>query len=270
MERVVLKLGTNVVTEQGGELAVSRLFQILDEFVPKMAGSQLILVSSGAVGLGRVRLGLSGELSLHGKQMCAAVGQAVLMQSYNMILSKQALTAAQVLLTSDDLTNGKCRKNLLATLGEMAEHPIVPIINENDTISTEELEECSDHSFGDNDLLSSLLAREVEASLLVVLTDIEGIFHNRREYEKGTSLGLVEDLSLLESIEVWSGSQAGRGGVKSKIEAARLAVEKGIPCWISSGLEEKNFSQDFADLSQQKVPSHGTFIISGSSLWKKS
>ena len=270
MERVILKLGTGVVTDQNGALAASRLARIIDEVVPALGHRQLILVSSGAVGLGRVRLGLDGQLKLHEKQMCAAVGQAVLMQYYNMILSKHDLTAGQVLLTSDDFTNGQRRKNLLATLKEMEDHPIVPVINENDTISTEELEVLGDHSFGDNDHLSTLLAIETKASLLMILTDIDGIFRDRSDYEKGNYLGLVEDLSLLESIEVWSSSKMGRGGVASKIAAARLAVENGVPCWISSGLNEENFSQDFSDLAQNKIPAHGTFITQGTPAWKKS
>ena len=270
MDKIVLKLGTGVLTDQDGTLAATRLARILDEVIPYLRSEdQLVLVSSGAVGLGRVRLGLNGTLSLHEKQMCAAVGQAVLMQYYNMILSKYDFTAGQVLLTSGDLANGKRRQNLLATLLEMEKHPIIPVINENDTISTEELELLNDHSFGDNDRLSALIAAEIKAKLLIMLTDIAGIFQDRKSYEKGECLQHVQDLSLLDRIETWTGSVHGRGGAMSKISAARTAVEAGTPCWITSGIVEEQLAQGVQSLVRGQVPRSGTLISGGLGLWKK-
>ena len=268
MNKIVLKLGTGILTGDDGEFAKDRLSRILDQVLPALGTSQLVIVSSGAVGLGRSRLQLNGDISLHQKQMCAAVGQALLMQHYNMMLANYNFTAAQVLVTSDDFISGVHRKNLLATLKEMEGQAIVPIINENDTISTEELEELKDHSFGDNDKLSSLIAIEIKAQLLLIFTDIPGVFKSRKDYEQGKYLKWVPDINELNNIETWSSSQHGRGGIISKIEAARLVVENNIPCWIASGKDKVLVAEGLKAIEDKRVPHQGTFITGGRLSWK--
>lgn len=269
MRRVLLKLGTGVLTDHEGQLASTRLARILDEIIPQLENDQqLIIVTSGAVGLGRVRLGLTGQLSLNEKQMCASVGQAVLMQYYNMILSKYNLTGGQILLTSGDLAQSNRRENLRTTLSTMGNHPVVPIINENDAISSEELEALTDHSFSDNDQLSSLLAVELAAELLVILTDIEGIYLDRASYDRKEYLHHIDDLKVLDRIQIWSSSQMGRGGALSKVAAARLTANAGIACWITSGMTEHQLAAGLQNLRQGRLPRAGSFISGKGQQWK--
>ena len=281
MKRIILKIGTGVLTAEDGSLAVARLARILDEIVPLITPSeqQLLIVTSGAVGLGRMRLGLSGSLTLAARQACAAIGQSVLIQNYNIILSRFDLMAGQILISSEDFSHDKRRHNLLATIKEMEKFSVVPVINENDVVSTEELESTSNHhspsfssshSFGDNDRLSALLATEVGAELLVILTDSEGIYLQKPTQENDLPLNWVDDFSVLDQVEIWTGSKMGRGGVVSKIAAARLTAEKGIPCWITSGLKEGHLQPFFRHCSQHLAPQWGTFIVGKGTAWKKS
>ena len=273
MKRIIIKIGTGVLTAEDGSLAVGRLARILDEIIPFTINSvkQIVIVSSGAVGLGRVRLGLSGPLSLSEKQACAAVGQSVLIQNYNMVLSRFGLMAAQILIASEDLKNESRRQNLLATLQEMERFPLVPVINENDVTSTEELESISDSQlvFGDNDRLSALLALEIRAELLAILTDSEGIYLQKPSDENDRPLSFVDDLSVLDQVTVWKSSKMGRGGVESKISSARLVASSGIACWVVSGIKEKQLEGFFRQFSQRQAPQFGTFIVGKDSGWKK-
>ncbi len=228
IDRIVIKIGTGVLTGEDGSFAAARLSRLLDEVLPFVSKphQKVMIVSSGAVGLGRMRLNRKGDLSLAEKQACAAIGQSVLIQNYNIILSRFGLMAGQILINSQDLKNEERRKNLMASLREMERFPVIPVINENDVTSTEELEVSgeSDLSFGDNDRLSALLALEIKARLLVILTDSDGIYLDKPKNSSERPLSYVEDLSVLDQVHFWNNSKLGRGGVKSKIASARLAA----------------------------------------------
>jgi glutamate 5-kinase len=274
IDRIVIKIGTGVLTGEDGSFAAARLSRLLDEILPFVSKphQQAMIVSSGAVGLGRMRLNLKGDLSLAEKQACAAIGQSVLIQNYNVILSRFGLMAGQILINSQDLKNEERRKNLMASLREMERFPVIPVINENDVTSTEELEVLgeSDLSFGDNDRLSALLALEIKARLLVILTDSEGIYLDKPKNSSDSPLSYVEDLSVLDQVHVWNNSKLGRGGVKSKIASARLAAEGGTPCWVVSGFKEGQLETFFKTFADRRAPLCGTFVVGKGTVWKKS
>ncbi|MCB0362054.1 MAG: glutamate 5-kinase [Bdellovibrionales bacterium] len=274
VERIVVKIGTGVLTGEDGGLAVGRLSRLLEEIFPFVSKpiQQVFIVTSGAVGLGRKRLGLEKPLTLAQKQACAAVGQSVLIQNYNMILSRFGLMAGQILVTSADFLDPLRRANLMASLNKMETFPVVPVINENDVISTEELEPLGElgMSFGDNDRLSALLALQLKAQLLVMVTESEGIYLSRPKSEDEKPLGWVSDLSVLDRVEVWGHSQMGKGGVSSKIKSARMAAEGGTACWVVSGTKENQMTDFFRNLNTRQAPLKGTFVVGEGSIWKQS
>jgi len=234
--RVVLKLGTRVLTDDGGALAPGRITAVaLTAARLHASGADVLIVTSGAVGLGRARLGLAGELLLHDRQACAAVGQGMLMELYATGLAAHGLTAAQLLLTESDFDDRVRYLNLRATLEALLGHGAVPIINENDAVSTEELAFVGDEGrpvFGDNDRLSALVASKLDADLLVLLTDVDGVYDRDPRLDATATLLNTAPASLAAGP---SSSGAGRGGMKSKIESARIAAAAGCHAVIASG-----------------------------------
>jgi glutamate 5-kinase len=241
--RIVLKLGTRVLTQPDGRIALSRLFSVVETAGSLVAeGREVLLVSSGAVGLGRDALGLQEVPdSLEERQACAAVGQSRLMSLYQEGFSHVGLLSAQVLLTQGDFEHRLRYLNLRSTLTTLLRRRVVPVINENDAVSTEELaylEGARRKVFGDNDRLSALVAAKLGAELLVLLTDVPGVFEDDPRSHPGAAL-----LSQLEDPEGHShraggpGSRASRGGMRSKLEAAALTRRSGCHTVIASGLD---------------------------------
>ena len=238
-QRVVIKLGTRVLTNDDGGIALSRLFAVVEAAMRcQRAGREVILVSSGAVGLGCSALRLAQTpTALAERQVCAAVGQSRLMGLYQEGFDRLGITCGQVLLTQGDFDDRVRCLNLRATLLAMLRHGVVPVINENDAVSTEELafiEGAERPVFGDNDKLSALVAAELEASLLILLTDVEGIYdRNPRHHPDANLLPVVKSGADIEA----SGplSAASRGGMRSKLEAARIAARSGCNAVIASG-----------------------------------
>ncbi len=241
VHRVVLKIGTATLTRDDGTLALSRFYSFVEGIAAlRQQQREVLLVTSGAVGLGATRLGVarSGQ-SLPLKQACAAVGQGRLMALYSDAFERLGLPAAQVLLTEEDFHNRRRYLNLRSTLAKLLELGVVPIINENDTVSTAELEETGDGSerrvnFGDNDKLSALVSAKIEADLLLILTDVDGL------YDADPRLGEARLLSVVEQITpeisaAAGGARAGRGGMRTKLEAARVATQSGCATVIASG-----------------------------------
>lgn len=237
--RVVIKLGTRVLTEDDGGLALSRLFAVVEAAARgHRAGREVLLVSSGAVGMGRAALGFTeAPTELSERQACAAVGQSRLMGLYQEGFDRLGLPCGQVLLTQGDFDDRVRCLNLRATLLALLRHGVVPVINENDAVSTEELafiEGATRPVFGDNDKLSALVAAELNADLLVLLTDVEGIYdRNPRTHADAV---LIPTVYTADDIEA-SGplSAASRGGMRSKLEAARVAARSGCHAVIASG-----------------------------------
>src|ERR1700691_1338613 len=190
--RHVIKVGTSTVTAENGELCLDRVEPITRSIVSLMkAGRQVVLVSSGAVGLGRGWLGLHPSRldDLVTKQACAAVGQSLLMDAYKDLFAKWDVKIAQVLLTEEDFTNWRRYSNLQHTMEKLIGFGVLPIVNENDTVSTAELESVAAGpraaAFSDNDRLAALVMSGLEADALVVLTDVDGL--QRRESESGAA-----------------------------------------------------------------------------------
>ncbi|MEW6212830.1 MAG: glutamate 5-kinase, partial [Acidobacteriota bacterium] len=229
--RVVIKLGTAVLMREEGGIRMSRFYSFVESIAAlKREGREVLLISSGAIGLGAERLRLQRKPQLLAlKQACAAVGQGRLMSLYSDAFDQLGITAAQVLLTEEDFSNRRRYLNLRSAITKLLEMGALPIINENDTVSTAEIESLDSSpfvkvNFGDNDKLSALVASKIEADLLVLLTDVEGLLTaNPAEHSDARLIPVVEEITPeIESLA--SGpSSAGRGGMKTKIEAARVA-----------------------------------------------
>lgn len=240
-KRIVIKLGTQVVI-QDAALAEDRLAGLISQAADLVrAGKEVILVSSGAVGLGRQKLALNRSLSLTEKQACAAVGQNLLMDAYREMFDHQGIITAQVLLTAMDFADRKHYLNLQQTLETLLRFRVVPIINENDTVSTMELlDEGYTKGFGDNDKLSALVAGKLGADLLVILTNVDGIYNDNPETNpEAVRIDRIEKFGALRDIQVAGQSAMGRGGMASKLEAARIAAISGVYTHITSGLKPK-------------------------------
>ncbi len=241
--RVVLKLGTRVVTHPDGRVALPRIFSVVETAVRlRERGRQVLIVSSGAVGLGVEALGFSGmPADLMERQACAAVGQTRLMGLYEAGFQRLGQVCGQVLLTRGDFEDRLRYLNLRSTLQTLLRHGVVPVINENDAVSTEELAFTDDgrrHAFGDNDGLSALVAAKLDADLLVLLTDVAGVFD--RDPREHPAARLLQRVDLSEDRLAASprpGSEAGRGGMGKKLEAAGMVARAGCHAVVASGLE---------------------------------
>lgn len=238
-QRIVLKLGTQVVLDAEGRPALSRLYGLMETVAElRRRGAQPVLVSSGAVGLGARQLGIRPE-SLSQKQACAAAGQGQLMSIYQEGFARMGLCAAQVLLTEDDFADPVRHANLRRTLETLLELGAIPVLNENDTVSTLELERPNPgHTpiFSDNDHLSALVATHLEADLLILLSDVTAL-HTANPGLDPEATPLTEvpfGADLQANLE--GGSDRGRGGMVSKVEAARAAARAGVPVVLASGL----------------------------------
>ncbi|MEK4012298.1 glutamate 5-kinase [Peribacillus sp. FSL M8-0224] len=233
-KRIVVKIGSSSLTNTQGEIDQNKFSDHIQAVAAlRKAGHEVVLVSSGAVATGFRKLGYpTRPVTLKGKQAAAAVGQSLLIQSYMEQLGNFGIVPAQILLTRKDFSKKDRYKNAYATLMELLERGILPIINENDTVSVEEL------TFGDNDMLSALVSGLVHATNLIILTDINGLYDSNPQTNPGAKrfdkLSEVTD-DLLQMAE-GAGSNVGTGGMKSKLIAAQTALSLGVKVFIGSGL----------------------------------
>ncbi|MCY1075035.1 glutamate 5-kinase [Archangium lansingense] len=230
--RVVVKIGTNALTNATGRFNRAHFEALSEDLLWAAQGRELVVVSSGAIALGVERLGLPARpKDIPGKQACAAVGQSRLMQAYEEAFGKADRRVAQVLLTHGDVQDRRRYLNVKHALERLLEANVVPIINENDTVSVDELK------FGDNDTLAGLVAGVVEADVLVVLSDVEGLFTaDPRKDPNARLLPEVEAVTPeLIALAGGSGSLVGTGGMATKIRAAARVTELGVRCLITSG-----------------------------------
>lgn len=234
MARLVVKLGSSVVATDDGSLRLDALSAICDELaIRHAAGDELIVVSSGAIARGMRTLGLHGRPTATADlQAASAVGQGGLFQSWHELLAARDVRAAQVLLTFFDLQARTHYLNVRQTLGRLIDWRIVPVINENDTTTTDEI------SFGDNDFLAAQLAILLAADRLVLLTVTDGLFTgDPRRDPLAARVPEVVDFSALEELAIGNETSAlGSGGMRSKVVAAEMATAAGIPAAIGSGL----------------------------------
>ncbi len=231
VSRIVVKLGTGVLTDSRKQPDPAQLRQLVAQLAAlRAAGKQVVLVTSGAVGAGMGALGYSARpADLAEKQACAAVGQSRLMAVYDKLFAAHSLVVAQVLLTHDDLEHHERHLNARNTLVTLLQHGVVPIINENDAVSFTEIK------FGDNDRLSALVAALLPADLLVILTTVDGVIEHFGEPHART-LSVIEQVdAAIEDMAGGTTSATAVGGMKSKIDAAKIAVRSGIPLVIASG-----------------------------------
>ena len=231
--RIVIKIGTSTLTHKSGRENIRRIEELCKTVSDiKNAGEEVILVSSGAIGMGVGKLNL-GERprDIAGKQACAAVGQCELMYIYDKQFSAYNHTVAQILLTAPDLKNEDRHEKFKNTMSKLLELGAIPIINENDTVATEEI------VFGDNDTLAALVAESVCADLLILLSDIDGLYTADPHSDENARL-IPEVRELTEeimSLGGGAGSSLGTGGMETKLRAAKIATEAGCDMIITNG-----------------------------------
>ncbi len=234
-KRWVIKIGSSLLTNDGRGLALEAIDSWVDQMVElRRQGREVLLVSSGAVAEGMTRLGWSQRPhALHELQAAAAVGQMGLVQAYESRFQHYGLHTAQVLLTHDDLAHRQRYLNARSTLRTLLTLGVVPVVNENDTVTTEEIR------FGDNDTLSALVANLVEADLLIFLTDQAGMFDSDPRGDPDASLIAEAEAGdfMLESMASGSGGALGRGGMLTKVRAAERAARSGTMTLIAPGRE---------------------------------
>ena len=250
--RIVVKVGTHVVTHDGVELALGRIMEIVEGLARlRQAGREIVLVSSGAVGMGMRVLGLKERpRSLGLRQACAAVGQGHLIGLYTQAFAQFGVTAAQVLLTQEDLADRDRALCLRTTLMRLLELGVIPVLNENDSVSVAELvehrrvqsgaAETVPAGFGDNDGLSARVAVSLDADLLVLLTNVGGLFTANPRVDPGaTRIAELADVDDAVRARAAGSSAGGTGGMASKLEAAQLATSEGTAVLIAGGAEAR-------------------------------
>jgi len=256
--RVVIKLGTSIVTGLDGQIATEQVQPIVRSIVAlKSAGRQVVLVSSGAVGLGAGRLGLPRARlnDLVVRQACAAVGQTLLMNAYERMFGALDIRIGQVLLTENDFTDRRSYQNLRGTMEKLLKFGVLPIVNENDTVSTAELaylDDRTDRIFGDNDRLAALVMSKLEADALILLTDVDGLL---RKTKKGSAtvvgeqrqvIALVDEITAELRASASGPSACGRGGMVSKLDATQIAMRAGGVAVIANGTMPDTLDRVFA------------------------
>ena len=231
--RIVVKVGTSTLAHATGQLNIRRveeLCKVLSDI--KNAGNEVILVSSGAIGMGMGKLGLSRKgADMPTKQAAASVGQCELMYIYDKEFSEYNHTAAQLLITGEDIDDEKRRTNFQNTLFRLLELGALPIVNENDTVATQEIE------IGDNDTLAAIVSVCVNADLLVLLSDIDGLYTADPHRDADAKLiEVVEELTPeIIALGGGAGSNLGTGGMATKLRAAQMTIERGISMRIMNG-----------------------------------
>lgn len=242
-KRIVVKIGSSSLTHpETGSLnleKMERLVRILTDL--RNQGKDIILVTSGAISVGRKALGLAERPKLRSvKQACAAVGQARLMMVYQKLFAEYNQIAAQILMTKYTMINDISRSNAKNTFEELFKMGVIPIVNENDTVSTEEL----DLDFGDNDTLSAIVTALVEGDLLILLSDIDGFFTD--DPHKNQDAKLIPCVNALDddlcSMAKASSSSVGTGGMATKISAAKIATASGADMIITNGDNVRNIN----------------------------
>lgn len=222
-KRIVVKIGTSSLLDDRGLLDLATIARLLRELVAlDRVGKKPVLISSGAIGAGRVRLGYEKRpTSIPELQATAAVGQAILMNVYNTLLAQEGYSVAQLLLTHEDFRDRRRYLNMRNTLAALHGRPVLPVINENDTVSVDEIR------FGDNDVLAALMAGLVDAEAAILLSDVDGFYLN------GARLDVVAEIT--KEMEAAAGPGSGSGGMTSKLRAAQMISRAGGHAIIAHG-----------------------------------
>ncbi len=261
VKRIVIKIGTSCLTHENGKLNYEAIEHYLKQLVElKNSNKEVLLVTSGAIGAGIGELKMKLPCSMAEKQGMAAVGQGLLISLYNKILRQNGEIGGQVLLTSSDLKEKNRYENIYNTLEVLLENGIIPIINENDTVATDEIR------FGDNDTLSAEVSSLINADLLILLTDVEGLY-NKIPCESEDDLKLinkVEDITPeIEAKAGKKGSIVGTGGMKTKLKAAKIINKAGIPMVIGPAYKNNIISKMVKMIENGEKYNIGTTFIPG-------
>ncbi len=236
--RIVIKVGTSTLTHPSGHLNIRRVAQLCQVISDiKNAGHEVILVSSGAIGMGVGKLGLrSRPKDIPGKQAAAAVGQCELMYIYDKLFGEYHHTVAQLLITGEDIAHEKRHRNFENTLQRLLEMGALPVINENDTVATDEI------VIGDNDTLAAIVAQSVRADLLVLLSDIDGLYTADPHKSKDAKIiPLVQEMTeAVLALGGGSASRQGTGGMGTKLQAAKICMDCGCEMVIANGADPEN------------------------------
>ena len=233
-KKVVIKLGSSLLTNSRGGVNKSVLKNVVEDIVWLLnLQKEVIVVSSGAISLGRGRLNINHGLTLNESQAVAASGQIELMTAWKNEIKKYKKHVAQILLSPSDIKNKKSSKNAMATLENLWNFNCVPIINENDTTSTDEIK------FGDNDILAAQIATLIKADHLILLSNVDGLYKEPPKNNKNDDL-VLEVKSITQKIKDMAGtaSKLGKGGMISKIKAAEICMKSKCSVIITSGLKE--------------------------------
>jgi glutamate 5-kinase len=236
-KRIVVKVGTSVLTSKEGKLETSYISRLVHELASlQQSGREVILVTSGAIsaGMGKLQL-IPKPKTIPLKQAAAAVGQSILMQTYEHLFSQHHQPIAQILLTHQDLSNRQSYINIYNTILTLLHYRVIPIINENDTVAVEEIK------FGDNDTLSALVAHSIEADLLIILTDTDGLYDTNPKHHKPKKLISVVEKVTPEILGLadGEGTPLSTGGMYTKLKAAEIVTKCGVVMIIANGREER-------------------------------
>ncbi len=271
-KRIVIKFGTNILTNDEGEISLPRVYSFIEDVSRlKKSGKEIILVTSGAVGLGKKKLKVESTDAVAMKQACAAIGQSQLMAIYENAFDQYNLVVAQILLTEDDFSQRKKYLSLRTTLNKLLELNVIPIINQNDTVSSIELNDLLEDMqvcFSDNDKLSALVASELDADLLVVLSDIDGLFDSNPKTNQNAKIIPVVKNFTEEIIDYAQGASfGGRGGMKTKLEAARLVTRTGGTVIIANGKIPSIIQEIFNQKETGTIFLPSEELLSGKKRW---
>ena len=268
-KRVVIKIGSSSLTHpETGNLIFIKMMHLVRELCDmRNRGMDVCLVSSGAIAVGRKTIGLTERpKDISAKQACAAIGQARLMMTYEKMFSEYNQVMAQILMTKNTMVNPTSRENAKNTFEELFHLGVIPIVNENDTVSTYEMQ------FGDNDTLSAIVASLVEADLLILLSDIDGLYTDDPHKNPNAKLiDVVEqmDESLFEMAKDSTGSDVGTGGMATKLAAAQIATNSGTDMIIANGEDvcilhhilDDSFTGTIFKANRKEIFSISDFII---------
>jgi len=243
VKRVVVKVGTGVLTTSNNRLDSSYIEELVEQvvYLKKKKEIDVALVTSGAIVAGVFSLGLKKRpRELSKLQAAASIGQTSLMRIYERLFKERGFSVGQVLLTRDVIEEGERRQNAKNTLLTLFKYGVIPVVNENDTVAVEEIK------FGDNDTLSALLTLLVDANLLIILSDVDGLYTSDPHQKKGKLIPLVEKIdNKIESLKEGK-SSLGTGGMATKIEAAKLISSKGKYTIIANGREKNVLRRIFS------------------------
>lgn len=242
-KRIVVKIGTNVIARKDGTINSALIKHLVEQIATiKKKEKEILIITSGAIGSGMKELNLKEKpKDVTMRQVCASIGQHILMSNYQLLFNKHNIKVAQILLTYEDFSSTKTFDNLRNSLNKLLDLGVVPIINENDPISIDEI----GPSFGDNDILSALIASKMGFDLFIILTDVEGLF-NKNPNRQGAML-IKEVRSIDRSIESLGGKPKGLGlgGMKTKIKAAKIATKAGTTVIIANGKRDNVLTRIF-------------------------